>query len=185
MIDKEKIQNLVREFLLAIGENPNREGLIDTPQRVANMCDEIFDPAKANAKYTSFDSNQFGNIVLVKNIEFSSFCEHHLMPFLGVVHIAYIPSDKVIGISKLARIVDKHSKKLQIQERLTKEIAEDLQNAMSPNGIAVLIEAKHSCMNIRGANKRDAVTVTTYFSGSFEDVQQQNVFISLILNTKV
>lgn len=180
MVDKEKIQDIVREFLFAIGENPDREGLISTPQRVANMCDEMLDSAKANVAYTSFDSNQFGNIVLIKNIEFASFCEHHLMPFIGVVHIAYVPSDRVIGISKLARIVDKHSKKLQIQERLTREIAEDLQNAMNPIGIAVFIEAKHSCMNIRGANKRDAITVTTYFSGIFEDTQQQNVFIGLI-----
>ena len=144
------------------------------------MYDELLNPARANATYTSFDSNQFGNIVLVKNIEFSSFCEHHLMPFLGVVHIAYIPSDRVIGISKLARIVDKHSKKLQIQERLTKEIAEDLQEAITPIGIAVFVEAKHFCMNIRGAKKRDATTMTTYFRGVFEDVQQQNLFIDLI-----
>lgn len=182
MIDMEKIKNLVREFLFAIGEDPNREGLVDTPRRVANMCEEMFNPSRANATYTSFDSNQFGNIVLVKNIEFSSFCEHHLMPFWGVVHIAYIPSDKVIGISKLARIVDKHSKKLQIQERFTKEIVEDLHKAISPIGIAVFVKSKHTCMSFRGVNKREATTVTTYFSGIFEDIQQQNAFIGLISN---
>lgn len=180
MIDKDKIQNLVHEFLIAIGENPDREGLTDTPRRVANMCDELFDPAIANATYTSFDSNHFGNIVLVKNIDFSSICEHHLMPFFGVVHIAYIPSDRVIGISKLARIVDKHSKKLQIQERFTKAISDDLQDAMAPYGIAVFVKAKHCCMSIRGAKKKDATTVTTFFTGSFKDVQKQNLFISLI-----
>lgn len=180
MIDRENIQNLVREFLYAIGEDPDREGLIDTPHRVANMCNELLDPSSVNATYTSFDSNQFGNMVLEKNIEFSSFCEHHLLPFLGIVHIAYIPSSRVIGISKLARIVDKHSKKLQLQERLTKEIAEDLWDAMDPVGIAVYIEARHLCMNIRGTKKGDATTVTTYFKGLFEEVEQQNLFISLI-----
>lgn len=180
MIDKARIEYLVREFLIAIGENPNREGLVDTPRRVANMCDEMLDSTRISVTYTSFDSNQFGNIVLVKNIEFSSICEHHLMPFIGVVHIAYIPTDRVIGISKLARIVEKYSKRLQIQERLTKEIAVDLQQAMNPAGIAVFVEAKHFCMNIRGVNKREAITMTTYFSGIFEDIQQQDMLIGLI-----
>lgn len=182
MINKERIEIIIRELLLAFGENPDREGLVDTPKRVANLCDELLDPEKASVTYTSFDSNQFGNIVLVKNIEFSSICEHHLLPFYGVVHIAYIPSDKVIGISKLARLVDKHSKKLQIQERLTKEIVEDLQEAIAPTGIAVFIKAMHCCMTIRGVKKTNATTITTYYNGAFQDIQHQNLFINLISN---
>ena len=109
MIDKERIKFLTREFLLAIGENPECDGLIDTPRRVADMCDELLNPEHANMKYTVFDSNNYGGIVLVRDVEFSSMCEHHLMPFIGKAHIAYIPDKEVIGISKLARIVDKHA----------------------------------------------------------------------------
>ncbi len=180
MIDKERIKFLTREFLLAIGENPEREGLIDTPRRVADMCDELLNPERANMKYTVFNSNNYGGIVLVRDIDFSSMCEHHLMPFIGKVHIAYIPSKEVIGISKLARIVDKHAKKLQLQERLTKEILEDIQSSLNPQGIALYIEAQHLCMNIRGITRRNASTVTTLFSGAFDDFKMQEMFMDLI-----
>lgn len=180
MIDKEKIKQLTKEFLVAIGEDPSREGLVDTPRRVADMCDEILNPERANMKYTVFDSNNYGGIVLVRDIDFSSMCEHHLMPFIGKAHIAYIPSNEVIGISKLARMVDKHAKKLQLQERLTKEILEDIQTSLKPRGIAIFIEAKHLCMNIRGIARRNASTVTTMFSGEFEDFKMQEMFMDLI-----
>ncbi len=180
MIDKERIKFLTKEFLLAIGEDPEREGLVDTPRRVADMCDELFNPERANMKYTVFDSDNYGGIVLVRDIEFSSTCEHHLMPFIGKAHIAYIPGKEVIGISKLARIVDKHSKRLQLQERLAKDILEDMQQSLNPKGVAVYLEAKHLCMNIRGITRRNASTVTTVFSGEFEDLKMQEMFINLI-----
>ena len=180
MINKEKIKSLTREFLLAIGENPDREGLIETPRRVADMCDELLNPDRANLKYTVFDSNNYGGIVLVRDIDFSSMCEHHLMPFIGKAHIAYVPSEEVIGISKLARIVDKHAKRLQLQERLAKEILEDIQESLKPRGVAIYIEAKHLCMNIRGITRRNASTVTTLFSGEFEDFKMQEMFMDII-----
>ena len=180
MIDKERMKELTKEFLIAIGEDPEREGLIDTPQRVAEMCDELFNPERANVKYTVFDSGNYGGIVLVRDIDFASVCEHHIMPFIGKAHIAYIPEKEVIGISKLARIVEKHAKSLQLQERLAKEISEDIQNSLKPKGVAVYLEAKHLCMNIRGVNKRNASTVTTVFSGEFEDPHMQKMFMDLI-----
>ena len=180
MINKEKIKEITYEFLLAIGEDPTREGLIETPQRVANMCEELLDPERANMKYTIFDANNYGGIVLVKDIDFSSLCEHHLLPFVGKAHIAYIPSENVIGISKLARIVDKHAKKLQLQERLAYEIADDINSSMCPNGIAIYLEAKHMCMNIRGITRRNASTVTTVFLGQFEDFKMQEMFMDMI-----
>lgn len=180
MVDKEKIKALTREFLLAIGEDPEREGLADTPQRVAEMCDELLNPERANMKYTAFESDNYGGVVLVRDIDFSSMCEHHLMPFIGVAHIAYIPGREVIGISKLARIVDKHAKRLQLQERLAKEILNDLQESLNPKGVAIYLEAKHLCMNIRGVARRNASTVTTLFSGEFEDFKMQEMFMDLI-----
>ena len=180
MIDKERIKFLTREFLLAIGEDPEREGLVDTPKRVAEMCDELLNPERANMKYTVFDSGNYGGIVLVRDIDFSSVCEHHLMPFIGKAHIAYIPGKEVIGISKLARIVEKHAKSLQLQERLAKEILDDMQSSLKPQGVAVYLEAKHLCMNIRGVNKRNASTVTTVFSGEFEAPHMQKMFMDLI-----
>ena len=156
MIEKERIKYLTKEFLLAIGEDPGREGLIDTPARVAEMCDELLNPERANMKYTVFGSGNYGGIVLVRDIDFSSVCEHHLMPFIGTAHIAYIPGKEVIGISKLARIVDKHAKRLQLQERLAQEILEDMQQSLNPKGVAIYLEAKHLCMNIRGITRRNA-----------------------------
>lgn len=180
MVDKEKIKQLTREFLIAIGENPDREGLVETPRRVANMCEEILDPESTSLKYTVFDEENYNGIVLVKNIDFSSICEHHLIPFLGKVSIAYIPDAKVIGLSKLARIVERHSKKLQLQERLANEIVEDIETNLHPKGIAIYIEAKHLCMNIRGIKKVNSSTITTLFKGDFEDFQLQELFMDLI-----
>lgn len=181
MIDKEKIKQLTREFLLAIGENPDREGLIDTPRRVSDMCEELLDPNHANLKYTIFNSSNYDGIVLVKDIDFSSLCEHHLLPFVGKAHIAYIPEDIVIGISKLARIVDKHAKNLQVQERLANEIVDDLNKAIQPKGVAIFIEAKHMCMNIRGIQRREASTITTVFTGDFKELKMQELFMNMIM----
>lgn len=180
MIDKEKIKKLTREFLLAIDENPDREGLIDTPRRVADMYDELLNPEKASFNHTSFDCDNYDGIILVRDINFSSICEHHLLPFFGKVDIGYIPDKNIIGISKFARIVDKHSKKLQLQERFTKDILEDINQSITPKGVAVYVESKHLCMNIRGVKRRDSSTVTTLYSGEFKHIEMKNAFLNII-----
>lgn len=180
MIDKHRIQQLTREFIIAIGDDPDRCGLLETPRRVADMCDELFNPERASVSYTSFESDNYDGIILIGDIAFSSVCEHHLMPFIGKVSIAYIPDKEVLGISKFARIVDKHAKKLQIQERLAKEILIDIEKSISPKGVAIYIEAKHLCMSIRGVKRKGALTVTTLFTGSFNDIQLQGLFLNMI-----
>lgn len=167
-MDKQRIENAVREILSAIGEDPDREGLQETPKRVANMYAEIFagmeDDPKRHLKIFSESNND--EMVVVRDIPMYSMCEHHLLPFVGKAHIAYIPSDgKVIGLSKLARIVDSFSKKPQLQERLTSQIADFLEENLSPKGIAVVIEAEHLCMTMRGARAAGAKTQTSALRG--------------------
>lgn len=167
-MDKEKIQNAVREILIAVGEDPNREGLLETPKRVANMYEEIFaglteDP-KQHIKLFNEQSND--EMVIVKDIPFYSMCEHHLLPFFGKAHIGYIPSDnKIIGLSKLARIVDNFAKKPQVQERLTSDIADFLNDNLQPKGVAVIMEAEHMCMTMRGARAAGSKTQTSALRG--------------------
>lgn len=180
MVDKEKIKDLTRQFLFAIGEDPTREGLIDTPRRVAEMCDELFSPTRAKGLYTAFDADNYNGIIMVRDIDFSSICEHHLMPFVGKVHIAYMPKEKIIGISKLARIIDKHAKKLQLQERLAKDIASELSSTIDARGVAIYLESKHLCMNIRGVTRHNAATITTVFLGDFFEMNMQEMFMNLI-----
>ena len=153
-MDKKKIENAVRDILEAVGEDPNRPGLLETPRRVANMYEEMFsglteDP-KQHLKF--FDEKSNDEMVIVRDIPFASMCEHHLLPFVGKAHIAYIPSEnKIIGLSKIARIVDNFAKKPQVQERLTHDIADFLYKEMNAKGVAVIMEAEHMCMSIRGA----------------------------------
>lgn len=167
-MDKERIQNAVREILIAVGENPDREGLLETPKRVANMYEEIFaglteDP-KQHIKLFNERSND--EMVIVKDIPFYSMCEHHLLPFFGKAHIGYIPSDnKIIGLSKLARIVDNFAKKPQVQERLTSDIADFLNDNLQPKGVAVIMEAEHMCMTMRGARAAGSKTQTSALRG--------------------
>lgn len=167
-MDKERIQNAVREILIAVGEDPDREGLIETPKRVANMYEEIFaglteDP-KQHIKLFNEQSND--EMVIVKDIPFYSMCEHHLLPFFGKAHIGYIPSNnKIIGLSKLARIVDNFAKKPQVQERLTSDIADFLNDNLQPKGVAVIMEAEHMCMTMRGARAAGAKTQTSALRG--------------------
>lgn len=167
-MDKERIQNAVREILIAVGEDPDREGLVETPKRVANMYEEIFaglteDP-KQHIKLFNEHSND--EMVIVKDIPFYSMCEHHLLPFFGKAHIGYIPSDnKIIGLSKLARIVDNFAKKPQVQERLTSDIADFLNDNLQPKGVAVIMEAEHMCMTMRGARAAGAKTQTSALRG--------------------
>lgn len=167
-MDKERIQNAVREILIAVGENPDREGLLETPKRVANMYEEIFaglteDP-KQHIKLFNEQSND--EMVIVKDIPFYSMCEHHLLPFFGKAHIGYIPSDnKIIGLSKLARIVDNFAKKPQVQERLTSDIADFLNDNLQPKGVAIIMEAEHMCMTMRGARAAGSKTQTSALRG--------------------
>ena len=167
-MDKEIIQNAVREILIAVGEDPDREGLLETPKRVANMYEEIFaglteDP-KQHIKLFNEQSND--EMVIVKDIPFYSMCEHHLLPFFGKAHIGYIPSDnKIIGLSKLARIVDNFAKKPQVQERLTSDIADFLNDNLQPKGVAVIMEAEHMCMTMRGARAAGSKTQTSALRG--------------------
>lgn len=167
-MDKQRIENAVREILAAIGEDPDREGLQETPKRVANMYAEIFAGLEEDPKrhLKIFNESNNDEMVVVRDIPMYSMCEHHLLPFVGKAHIAYIPSDgKVIGLSKLARIVDSFSKKPQLQERLTSQIADFLEENLSPKGIAVVIEAEHLCMTMRGARAAGAKTQTSALRG--------------------
>lgn len=168
ILDKERIEKAVREILFAIGEDPDREGLIETPKRVAAMYEEIFsgiedDPTRHLKVFSENDNDE---IVVVRDIPLYSMCEHHLLPFIGKAHIAYIPSGgKVIGLSKLARIVDLYAKRPQLQERLTSQIADFLDTELQPLGIAVVIEAQHLCMTMRGARAAGAMTQTSALRG--------------------
>jgi GTP cyclohydrolase I len=169
-MDKDKIKQAIRLFLEGIGEDPDRDGLRDTPQRVANMCEEIYsgigaDPA---ALFTVDFEESYDEIVLVKDIPFYSICEHHLVPFIGRAHVAYLPEGtSITGISKLARVVELHARRPQVQERLTTQIAESLMDALDPRGVMVVIEAEHLCMSMRGAMKPGAVTTTSAVRGIF------------------
>lgn len=167
-MDKEKIEKAVREILEAIGEDPNRPGLVETPKRVANMYEEIFRGLNENPEMhlKFFDEKSNDEMVIVRDIPFSSMCEHHLMPFIGKAHIAYIPSDnKIIGLSKIARIVDNFAKRPQVQERLTHDIADFLYKNMNAKGVAVIMEAEHMCMSIRGAKAFGSKTQTSALRG--------------------
>jgi GTP cyclohydrolase I len=168
--DSEKIQKAVTMILEAIGENPEREGLKETPKRVAEMYSEVFSGLhKDSSKVIKvFREEQHEELIMVKDIPFASFCEHHLLPFIGYASVAYIPENNVItGISKLARVVDIYSKRPQLQERLTTQIANSIMKALNPKGVVVIIEAEHLCMTIRGIKKPGSVTVTSALRGIF------------------
>lgn len=170
-MDKEKIEQAVSMIIEAIGENPNREGLLETPQRVARMYEEIFSGLNQDAKVHLSKSFEIvdDNMVIEKGIPFYSMCEHHLLPFWGKVNIAYIPDKRVAGLSKLARTVDVYSKKPQLQERLNIEIADALMEYLNCKGCLVTIEAEHMCMNMRGVKKPGTSTMTSVARGAFEE----------------
>ena len=183
-MDKEKIENAVKEILIAVGEDPNREGLLETPKRVANMYEEIFAGLTEDPKQhiKLFDEQSNDEMVIVKDIPFYSMCEHHLLPFFGKAHIAYIPSDnKIIGLSKLARIVDNFAKKPQLQERLTSDVADFLNENLQPKGVAVIMEAEHMCMTMRGARAAGAKTQTSALRGIMRsDAKSRAEVLSLL-----
>ena len=166
-VDLARIQNAVREILIAVGENPDREGLIETPARVARMYAEIFSGLHTNPAIhlQKLFTQKHDEMVLVKDIEFASCCEHHLLPFTGKAHIGYLPDGQVVGLSKLARVVEVIAKRPQVQERMTEDIADLIMNEVQPRGVGVIIEASHSCMTIRGVRKPEAMTITSAVRG--------------------
>jgi GTP cyclohydrolase IA len=171
--DAARIEGAVREILLAIGEDPEREGLRETPARVARALAEQFSGLGQRAEdvlTTVFDAN-YDELVLVRDIEVYSTCEHHLVPFFGMAHIGYIPNEKgqITGLSKLARLVDVYARRPQVQERMTMQIADGLMNVLEPRGVLVVIEAEHLCMSMRGVRKPGARTVTSAVRGAFRD----------------
>ena len=183
MVDKQKVEQAIRLLLEGIGEDITREGLIDTPDRIARMCEEIYGGLDQEADHHLL--NQFpvenNEIVLEKDITFYSMCEHHLMPFYGKAHLAYIPDGKVTGLSKLARTIEVYARRPQIQERLTVQIADALERALSPKGIMVMLEAEHTCMTMRGVKKPGSKTITTVTRGAFkEDKELQKMFLSMV-----
>lgn len=182
-IDTDRIEKAVAEILLAIGEDVGREGLRHTPRRVAEMYSELLagmqeDPTE---HLSSEFTERYDEIVLLREIPFYSICEHHLMPFIGSAHVAYLPSGKVIGISKLARIVDCFARRPQVQERLTSQIADFIMKNLKPQGAAVVLEASHSCMTIRGAKKPGSIMVTSALRGIFKrDPRSRSEVLSLM-----
>jgi GTP cyclohydrolase I len=181
-----KAREAVREMLLAMGENPDREGLQDTPDRVIRSWTELYagyhqDPADI-LKTTFGDVNGYDEMILLKDIPFHSTCEHHMLPFEGTAHVAYLPKDRVVGLSKLARLVDCFARRLQIQERMTREIANALMDHLQPLGCGVVIEASHGCMVCRGVKKEGARMVTSALDGDFRNPATRAEFMALIKN---
>jgi GTP cyclohydrolase I len=169
---QEEAEAAVRVLLAWAGDDPDREGLLDTPKRVAKAFREYFsgyddDPAEALSR-TFDDVGGYDEIVMLRDIEFNSHCEHHIAPFVGRAHVAYLPTKSVVGISKLARVVEIYARRLQTQETMTAQIANAIMSALEPRGVAVLIEAVHTCMSMRGIGKRNVATITTQFTGEFK-----------------
>ena len=183
MVDLPRIEKAVREILIAVGENPDREGLKETPARVARMYAELFGGLHTNPRQhlRKFFTEQYDEVVLVRDISFHSVCEHHLMPFMGKTHIGYSPNGRVIGLSKLARVVEEVSRRPQVQERMTEEIANLLEEELDAKGVAVVVEATHTCMTIRGIRKPGSMCVTSAMKGIFRaNVSSRSEIMQLI-----
>ena len=187
-MNTERVQELIRDLLLELGEDPNREGLLDTPARVARSYEFLFRGYKmdmdkvVNGAIFTQESN---NMIVVRDIEVYSLCEHHMLPFFGRCHIGYIPRGKVFGVSKVARIVDCFARRLQIQERLTQQIARAIKDTIDAEGVGVVIEAKHLCMMMRGVEKQNSLMTTSSVLGSFHDsVATRTEFLTLITKTR-
>ncbi len=169
-IDHARIERAVREILIAVGEDPDREGLQETPGRVARMYEEVFSGLKENPAYhlRKTFTQKYDEMVIVKDITFQSMCEHHLLPFIGVAHVAYLPNGKIVGLSKLARVIEVVSRRPQVQERITETVADLIEQELQPKGVAVVIEAEHFCMCMRGVRKPGSRTVTSAMRGGFK-----------------
>jgi len=180
----EKIEKAVKDILESIGENPDREGLIHTPRRVAKAWEYFTSGYEQDIKKVlngAVFKEKYDEMVIVKDIDFFSMCEHHLLPFYGKAHIAYIPTGKIVGLSKIPRLVEVFSRRLQVQERMTQQIADTLFQTLEPDGVAVVIEARHLCMMMRGVEKQNSVATTSAMLGSFRDDERtRNEFLKLI-----
>lgn len=176
-MDKNRIKKLVRELIIEVGEDPSREGLLKTPERIAEMYEEIFGGYDIDSEL-SVQFSEDSDVVIAKDIKFYSMCEHHILPFFGKIHIAYSPNGRVFGISKLVRLVEKYSKRLQIQERLTKNIADELYS-QGVKGVIVMTEAEHLCMKMRGV-RNDATMMSAAFRGIYEKKDERDNIIALI-----
>lgn len=179
-----KIAEHYKEILRLLGEDPEREGLVKTPERVAKALQFMtkgYQEDGAQILRSALFNEQYSQMVLVKNIELYSTCEHHVMPFIGKCHVAYIPDGTITGLSKIARVVETYARRLQVQERLTTQIRDCIQETLKPMGVAVVIEASHTCMTLRGIQKANAITTTSAFSGVFlKDERTRNEFLNLI-----
>ena len=184
-VSDKQAEEAFRTIIRWIGENPDREGLVETPRRVTKAFKEYFKGYKqeitSELLKTFGDVNGYDDMVLQKNISVSSHCEHHMAPIIGVAHVAYLPNKRVVGLSKLARVVEVYSKRLQTQERLTMQIADSLMKGLDAHGVAVTIDSTHQCMTMRGIKKEQATTVTNYYLGQFEDdLSYQNRYLRFI-----
>jgi GTP cyclohydrolase I len=186
-IDFERIRGAIREILLAVGEDPDREGLRHTPDRIARMYGELFSGLHRNPKeelQRTF-TEKYDEMVLVKDIGFESMCEHHLLPFFGKAHVGYIPKGQIIGLSKLARVVEVLSRRPQVQERMTEQIADLIMGELKPRGVGVILEASHTCMTIRGVRKENSLCTTSAMRGLFQSNQStRNELMALVFNKR-
>ena len=182
--NKNKIESLVGELLTQIGEDPNREGLLKTPSRVAKSWDFLSSGYRQDINSIINDAifyEDYDEMVTIRDIDFFSLCEHHLLPFFGKAHVAYIPNGKVVGLSKIPRIVEMFGRRLQLQERMTQNIAETLNDVLEPKGVAVVLEAKHMCMQMRGVEKQNSFATTSFMTGLFrEDARTRKEFLDII-----
>jgi GTP cyclohydrolase IA len=182
---RSEAEQAVRTLLAYVGDNPDREGLLDTPKRVISAYEELYsgyreDPVEVLDR-TFAEMGTYDDLVLVRNIPFHSHCEHHMMPFYGRAHVAYMPIERVVGLSKLARLIDVHARRLQTQEHLTSQVVTAIDEVLKPRGVAVMVEAEHTCMSLRGVEKQGSSTVTTQFTGLFRDDPTRQVrFITLV-----
>lgn len=185
---REQAEAAVRTLIAYAGDDPNREGLLDTPKRVIGAYEEVYQgyresPAEVLDR-TFSETGGYDDFVLVKDISFYSHCEHHMMPFYGKAHVAYMPVERVVGLSKLARLVDVYAHRMQTQEHLNSQIAVAIEEILKPRGVAVMIEAEHMCMSIRGIAKPGAVTVTTHFTGAFREASEQVRFMTMLRGSR-
>ena len=182
---REEAEAAVRTLIAYAGDNPDREGLLETPKRVIGAYEELYQGYRESPMEvldrTFSETGGYDDFVLVKDIGFNSHCEHHMMPFYGKAHIAYMPTERVVGLSKLARLLDVYSLRLQTQEHLTSQIASAIEEILKPRGVAVMLEAEHMCMSLRGVEKPGSLTVTTHFTGTFrDDVNEQVRFMTML-----
>jgi GTP cyclohydrolase I len=184
---REQAEDAVRTLIAYIGDDPAREGVLDTPKRVVSAFEELYGgyrEAPSDVLERTFaETAAYDDLVLVRDITFNSHCEHHMMPFTGIAHVAYVPISRVVGLSKLARLVDIYARRLQTQEHMTAQVATAIEDILKARGVAVMIEAEHTCMSLRGVRKPGASTVTTQFRGLFrDDPAEQSRFLSLVRN---